>query len=49
MAVSLLIVRRLAWLLLIGVAVALLSGCTQRDETNPFIGPNGDAGALPFG
>lgn len=49
MAISLMSARRLAWLLLIGVAVALLSGCTQRHENNPFIGPNGDAGALPFG
>jgi hypothetical protein len=49
MAVPLLIVRRLVWLLLVGLGLAMLCGCTQRDETNPFIGPNGDAQALPFG
>lgn len=49
MAIPLMIARRLAWLLLIGLAVGLLSGCAQRDETNPFIGPSGAALDQPFG
>lgn len=49
MAMSLMITRRLGWLLLIGAAVVVLAGCTQRDETNPFIGPNGAATSQPFG
>jgi hypothetical protein len=49
MAMSLLIARRLVWLLLIGMILVALSGCTQRDETNPFIGPYGASSQQPFG
>lgn len=49
MAMSLLFARRLAWLLLIALAVVMASGCTQRDETNPFIGPTGGERDQPFG
>ncbi len=49
MAVSLLNVRRLVWLLLLCAVVVVTSGCAQRDEANPFIGPKGDALSQPFG
>lgn len=49
MVMSLMSARRLAWLLLIGAVVVLLGGCTQRDDTNPFIGPTGGERDQPFG
>jgi hypothetical protein len=43
------ITRRLGWLLVIGVVLMVLTGCKQRDETNPFIGPTGGERYQPFG
>jgi hypothetical protein len=33
----------------LAAAALALGGCDQRQEDNPFIGPNGDALDLPFG
>lgn len=49
MAISRILGRWFAWALLATALVVVLGGCTQRDETNPFIGPNGASTTQPFG
>ena len=49
MAIPRIIGRWLAWALLAATLVVALGGCTQRDESNPFIGPNGASLTQPFG
>jgi hypothetical protein len=40
---------RWAWWASLAVLAVVLGGCNQRDETNPFIGPNGASLSQPFG
>jgi type IV pilus biogenesis protein CpaD/CtpE len=49
MAIPSIIGRWFSWALLAAALVLVLSGCAQRDETNPFIGPNGASTSQPFG
>jgi len=49
MAIPRMIGRWLGWALLGGALWLALSGCTQREESNPFLGPNGSAYSQPFG
>jgi len=49
MAIAGMITRRLGWLLFVGALVLVLSGCTQRQENNPFLGPTGGGRFQPFG
>ena len=49
MTIAGMITRRLAWLVLIAAILVVLSGCTQRQENNPFLGPTGGERFQPFG
>ena len=49
MSTAEMITRRLGWLVLIGAVLVVLSGCTQRQENNPFLGPTGGERFQPFG
>ncbi|HEX3133415.1 MAG TPA: hypothetical protein VHX44_07510 [Planctomycetota bacterium] len=49
MAISRLIGRWLGWVLLGGALLVALSGCTQRNEGNPFTPPYGSSIEESFG
>ncbi len=49
MAIAGMITRWLGWMLVLGAVLVALSGCTQRTENNPFLGPTGGERFQPFG